>query len=103
MTDLNRSVAGLRCRDVLALLGDYVDGDLSAGDVAQVEAHLRGCDRCEKFGGEYGALVSGLRRRLDAEPAPERAQGAGGGEGGEAVEVRLRERIRALWAGEEGP
>jgi anti-sigma factor RsiW len=69
MPDLDRIVAGLRCRDVLAMLADYVDGDLRAADVARVDTHLRACDRCVKFGGEYAALVEALRGRLAHEAA----------------------------------
>jgi anti-sigma factor RsiW len=71
MPDLNREVAGLRCRDVLSMLGDYVDGELAAGDVARVGLHLQGCDQCEKFGGEYGALVRMLRVRLATVGGPD--------------------------------
>lgn len=69
MSDLDRVVAGLRCRDVLALLADYVDGELDPSTADRVNEHLRGCDACEKFGGEYGDLVTRLRAQLGvAEP-----------------------------------
>lgn len=69
MSDLDRVVAGLRCREVLALLADYVDGELDGPTTDRVNEHLRGCDACEKFGGEYGELVARLRAGLGvAEP-----------------------------------
>lgn len=60
----DRKVAGIRCMQVLEHLDDYVDGELSDTRRAQVEAHLRGCDWCTKFGGEYASLVSTLRSDL---------------------------------------
>lgn len=64
MTAENKQVGGLWCFDVLERLSDYVDGELSAAQRAQVEAHLKGCDECTKFGGEFGQVVQGLRARL---------------------------------------
>lgn len=69
MADLERLVAGLRCREVLEKLSDYLDGELSAGQVAQVEAHVRGCDWCERFGGQFAGSVALLKRELGA-PEP---------------------------------
>ncbi|MDX1646104.1 MAG: zf-HC2 domain-containing protein [Longimicrobiales bacterium] len=89
MPDLDRRIAGLRCRDVLEVLGDYVDGDLEEETVQRVEAHLRACDHCEKFGGEYGALVAGLRQALLAdEPRP-------------GLRDRMIRRMTAVWREEE--
>ncbi len=68
MADLDREVAGLRCRDVLERLSDFLDGELDATAVARVQAHLRGCDRCERFGGQIGTQVADLRRELAAPP-----------------------------------
>lgn len=64
----DREVAGLRCHQVLAGLSDYLDGELSEAEVQQVQAHLRGCDWCERFGNEMGAVVSRLRRELNVAP-----------------------------------
>jgi len=82
--EIDREVAGIRCRQVLERLSDYLDGDLPPEEVARIEAHLRGCDRCERFGGELGAVVTALRREL------------GGPEGLDAdVEARLAARLHA--------
>ncbi len=59
-----KSVGGLKCFEVLARLSDYVDGELAPADKQQVDAHLAGCDACTRFGGEFGAVVKGLRRAL---------------------------------------
>ncbi|MEZ4415621.1 MAG: zf-HC2 domain-containing protein [Gemmatimonadota bacterium] len=65
---LDREVAGLSCRDVLDGLSEYLDGALEPGERARVEAHLRGCDHCERFGGRVAAVIATLRRSL--EPVP---------------------------------
>lgn len=88
MPDLDRTIAGLRCRDLLTLLTDYVDGDLAAEVVANVNAHLTGCAACAKFGGEYGALVRELRTRLREQSVAR------------DVEARLASRLAAVWAEE---
>jgi anti-sigma factor RsiW len=62
-------IAGLSCSDVLARLSDYVDGELAPEERARVEEHLRGCDGCARFGGEFRATVRALRTLLGA-PAP---------------------------------
>lgn len=78
-----RLIAGLRCSEVLANLSDYIDGQLSPERRAQIEAHLRGCAVCERFGGQFGKVVAALRRALtEAEPLDE------------GVSERLRSRLR---------
>ena len=52
--------------------------------VARMEAHVRGCDRCERFGGEFAAGVARLRQALGT-PAPVSPEAA----------RRLRERMAA--------
>lgn len=64
-----REVGGIRCGEVLAVLGDYVDGELVPSRRAQVDAHLAGCDWCERFGGSMAGLVGQLRAR-SGESAP---------------------------------
>lgn len=68
----NRNIGGLTCFEVLALLSDYVDGDLSAEQKSQVEAHLAGCDACTRFGGEFGAVVKAVREKLGEPVTPPR-------------------------------
>ena len=78
----DRSVAGIRCTEVLDDLSDYLDGELTADRVRQIEAHLEGCDWCERFGGDFADAIASLRARLGAPPAPP-----------EAVHDRLMERL----------
>ncbi len=72
-----REVAGMRCREVLARLSDYLDDSLAGAERARVEAHVAACDHCARFGGVFAATVAGLRRRLsrpEALPSEHRAR-----------------------------
>lgn len=66
----DRTVAGIRCTEVLDDLSDYLDGELPDDRVAKIEAHLRGCDWCERFGGDFADAIAGLRDRLGPPPEP---------------------------------
>jgi anti-sigma factor RsiW len=61
MPDLDRMVAGLRCRDVLADLSDFLDGLLAEERVIAVKAHLAECETCARFGAEVAAVLAALR------------------------------------------
>ncbi len=78
-----RDVGGIRCTEVLAVLSDFLDGNLDEPTRSRVNAHLAGCDWCERFGGEFAATVAALRHQLGA-PEPI----------GSIVSQRLRERLR---------
>lgn len=64
MSDLDREVAGIRCRKVLELLSSYLDGDLTEEEARRIDDHLMGCDHCERFGGRFGEAVASLRREM---------------------------------------
>ena len=61
-----RTVAGLRCSEVLARLSDYIDGELDAAEVKDVEEHLLACPNCERFGKNFGSMVVSLRSAPDS-------------------------------------
>ena len=66
-----RRIAGLLCSEVLAALPDFLDEELPEDHKVRVEEHLRGCDWCERFGGEYASAVEALRTTLaEAPPVP---------------------------------
>lgn len=65
-----RVVAGLTCGQVLDGLSEYLDDELAPEARARLEAHLRGCEGCARFGGEFGATVRALRARLGGERLP---------------------------------
>lgn len=76
-------VAGLWCGEVLEHLSDYVDGSVSAELQAKIEEHLGGCSWCERFGGQFQAMVAKLKAGLaEPEPVPD------------DVADRLHERLR---------
>jgi anti-sigma factor RsiW len=81
--NLADEIAGLTCRQVLAAVGDYIDGDLAEAEREAVEGHLRQCTACERFGGALGAMVAAVRRRLYADP----------GDVSPDVAARLAERL----------
>jgi len=63
-------VAGLSCQDVLDRLSDYLDGELPGPAREAVEGHVKGCDGCARFGGEFKSTVRALRDHLLRSPAP---------------------------------
>ena len=92
MPSLDRIIAGLRCRDVLAVLADYVNEDLSPAVRDRVEQHLRGCDHCERFGSGYGSLVKQLRTRLMREAEADADA---------AISSRLNAYMDRVWNGRD--
>lgn len=89
-----RHAGGLWCRDVLARLADYLDGSLDEPSRQSVDAHLRECQACASFGGDYSDIVGALHRKLadDLRPVDDElaerisratASGARTGSGGE--------------------
>lgn len=60
-----RNVGGIRCSEVLALLSEYVDGELDGSAVEKIENHLLGCPNCERFGRNFGSMVVSLRRESE--------------------------------------
>lgn len=62
-----RIVGGIPCRQVLADLSAYVDGELTPSQRAMLEDHVRGCDLCTQFGGVFAAAIGAVRARLRAD------------------------------------
>lgn len=79
----DRDVAGLTCSEVMAVLSDYVDGEVPARLAARVEAHIAECRACARFGRDFARLLETMRRHLGApEPVPDE------------IAARLRAAIR---------
>lgn len=64
-----RLVGGVRCSEVLARLDAFADGTLSPTELAEVAAHVAGCQVCEAFGAHYAKLVACFRTAC-SEPDP---------------------------------
>lgn len=63
----------MKCRDVVELMTDYLEGALSVADRARFEEHLAGCDGCRA----YLEQLRETRRvagRLASEPVPDSLQ-----------------------------
>lgn len=84
MSKLDRSIAGITCREVLADLSSFVDGELAPERVERIQAHVAICNECEHFGGAIGELVRVLRTQMGEPPRLD-----------DGVAHRLRERLRA--------
>jgi anti-sigma factor RsiW len=76
----DRRVAGLWCHQVLGMLSEYADDELAPETRTQVEAHLEGCDVCERFSREFADAVQAIRSAL-SKPPP--------------LDPDLKERLRA--------
>jgi len=50
----------LVCREAVALMGDYLDGRLSEGDVANLERHLSGCPHCSEYLAQLRVTIDAL-------------------------------------------
>ena len=64
------STAGLTCREVVALIGDYLEGALPADDRARVEAHLVRCENCTEYVAQMRETIR-LTGTLTEEHVPE--------------------------------
>lgn len=68
---LDRTIAGLRCSEVLAALSDYLDGDLAPAPRAAFEAHVSACPECARFGARMASVVAALRAPPGDDVPPE--------------------------------
>ena len=61
----------VRCREILDLLADYLDGSLPPETARSLEAHLEGCAPCIAFVNTYRGTVDAVRRLSESELPPE--------------------------------
>ena len=50
-----------KCRDIVALLADYLDGSLDPATARSLQAHLEGCTPCIAFVNTYKGTVKAAR------------------------------------------
>jgi anti-sigma factor RsiW len=70
----------MSCQSTVALLGDFVDGAISAEADATVRTHLSGCPRCVELLASYRAVARILAAATEVDVPAE-------------VEARLRARL----------
>jgi len=63
----------MKCREVVELMTDYLEGALSAIDRQRFEEHIAGCDGCRAYLEQMRFTLSQVHR-LAYEPIPERVQ-----------------------------
>lgn len=59
----------LRCRDIVELLGEYIDGELDPATAEALRAHLADCRECTAFIKTYRGTVR-MTRQLREEQIP---------------------------------
>lgn len=52
----------LVCRQAVALVADYLEGRLPAGDAARLEQHLAACPHCSEYLAQIRATIAALGR-----------------------------------------
>jgi anti-sigma factor (TIGR02949 family) len=60
----------LRCRDIVDLLGEYLDGELEPATAKALEAHLAGCLECTAFIETYRGTVRATRQLREEQIPP---------------------------------
>jgi anti-sigma factor RsiW len=76
LTDLELRILekpSIECEDVTALLGDYVDNELSPSLRDRVHCHIRGCKECQEGEAGYREVIS-LAKELPEKPVTEDIQ-----------------------------
>ena len=63
----------MKCREMVELMTDYLEGALSARDRARFEEHIAGCDGCRAYLEQMRTTMR-LARRVPDEPMPEHVQ-----------------------------
>ncbi|HEY6115601.1 MAG TPA: zf-HC2 domain-containing protein [Candidatus Dormibacteraeota bacterium] len=63
----------MKCRQMVELMTDYLEGALSPEDHARFEEHIAGCDGCRAYLEQMRTAMR-LAGRLPDEPIPERLQ-----------------------------
>jgi anti-sigma factor RsiW len=66
------SVEELSCREVVEILGDYLEGAMPPDDRARLEEHLAGCDGCTAYLEQLRTTIR-LSGRLSEEAVPSQA------------------------------
>jgi anti-sigma factor RsiW len=68
-----RHIADFTCRELVELVTDYLDDALPASERARFEAHLAGCEGCDRYLQQIRTTVALTRRTRAVEDRPELA------------------------------
>jgi anti-sigma factor RsiW len=65
----------LTCRELVELVTDYLDGNLSRRDRARFEAHIAACGNCTQYVEQFRETIrlTGTLRETDVSPEAEAA------------------------------
>ncbi|WP_152361230.1 anti-sigma factor family protein [Microlunatus speluncae] len=63
----------LTCRELVAIVTDYLDGALTAEDTRRFDGHLTGCDGCTTYLDQFRQTI-GLAGRLEPTDLEPRVQ-----------------------------
>jgi anti-sigma factor RsiW len=74
----------MKCREILAALGDYLDGDLDPGLRAELEQHLADCNPCHLVVDTIRQTITVYKFGRPLELPPE-------------LQNRLRQALRERW------
>ena len=59
----------MNCRELVQLLCEFIDGDLTAEQVREIEEHLCGCPPCGIYVETYRLTIT-LTKKLPCKPLP---------------------------------
>ena len=63
----------MKCREVVELMTDYLEGALTSLDRERFEQHIAGCDGCRAYLQQLRLTLRAMRS-FEATPIPERVQ-----------------------------
>ena len=61
----------MRCRELVELITDYLEGTLPASERARFERHLAGCDGCQAYLDQMRQTIDALGRLPPESLSPE--------------------------------
>jgi anti-sigma factor (TIGR02949 family) len=61
----------ITCRELVALVTDYLDGALPEQERARFEAHLERCEGCSRHLGQVRATIAAIGRLREDDLAPD--------------------------------
>lgn len=80
----------MKCEELLAMLNDYVDGDIPPGICETFEKHLAGCNPCQ-------VVVDNIRKTITLYQTDEPYELPA------AFHDRLHQKLREQWKRTHGP